>query len=133
MAKQNIRRLILGGLIPLFVIAVPISAVMGQPSEEDQPRTVGLLGAVAHAATAPDSPRYLTVIASIATAQENSTSTPPTMEDTEGPEGQGAAAEAPSRPGRPSVSGITHNSITLSWGGRIRRDALRRAVQGPGR
>ena len=87
MAKQNIRRLILGGLIPLFASAVAISAVTGQPSEEDRPRTVGLPGAVAYAAAAPDPPHNLTVIASIATAQENSTSTPPTMEDTEGPEG----------------------------------------------
>ena len=116
MVKQNIRRLIPVGVVSLFVIAVAISAVTGQPSEEHRPRSVGFPGAVAHAATAPDPPHNLTVIASIATAQENSTSTPPTMEDTEGPEGEGAAEEAPSRPGRPSVSGITHNSISLSWG-----------------
>ncbi|MYD51356.1 MAG: hypothetical protein F4W93_07715 [Dehalococcoidia bacterium] len=100
----------------MFAVAVAISAVTGQPAEDDRPRSAGLPGAVAHAATAPDPPRDLTVIASIATAQENATSTPPTMGDTEGTEGQGAAQAAPSRPGRPSVSGITHSSITLSWG-----------------
>ena len=115
-ARRNIHRLIRGGVIFLFAAAVFISAVTGQPAEEDRPRSAGLPGAVAHAATAPDPPRDLTFIASIVTAQANATSTPPTMGDTEGAEGQGAAQAAPSRPGRPSVSGITHNSITLSWG-----------------
>ena len=85
--KRNIHRLIRGGVISLFAVAVVISAVTGQPAEEDRPRSAGLPGAVAHAATASDAPRDLTVIASIATAQENATSTPPTMGDTEGAEG----------------------------------------------
>ena len=38
------------------------------------------------------------------------------MGDTEGTEGQGAAQAAPSRPGRPSVTGVSHTSISLSWG-----------------
>ena len=113
---RNIHRLIPGGVIFLFTIAVAISAVTGQPAGEDRPRSAGLPGALAHAATDPDPPRDLTVIASIVTTQENATSTPPTMGDTEGSEGQGAAQEAPSTPGRPSVSGITHSAITLSWG-----------------
>ncbi len=63
---------------------------------------------------------FLVVLVSPLKAQEGSetpipdtlgrseTSTPPLI-------GQGSAVEPPSTPGRPSVTGISHNSISLSW------------------
>ncbi len=61
MKTQTINRITPVGVLVLVGLKYIVSAVTGQPSEEDRPRSVGLPGAVAHAATAPDPPRNLTV------------------------------------------------------------------------
>ena len=53
MAKQNIYRLVFGGVVFLFAVAFAIFAATGQFTEGDRAGPLGLLGAVAHAATDP--------------------------------------------------------------------------------
>ena len=116
MKTRDLNRIAIVGAFVLVGLIYVLSAVTGQQAEEDRTHSPGLLGAVAHAASVSDPPRNLTVVASEVTAQENSTSTPPTMGGTAGGEGERTAAEAPSTPGRPSLSGVSHSSISLSWG-----------------
>ncbi len=61
MKTQTINRITLVGVLVLVGLIYVVSAVTGQPSEEDRPSSAGLRGAVAHAATASDPPRNLTV------------------------------------------------------------------------
>ena len=49
MAKHSIRLLVFGGVVFLFALAVAVTAVTGQSTEEDRTGPLGLLGAIAHA------------------------------------------------------------------------------------
>ena len=104
MTIQNIHKLIFGVVVSVFCIAMTISAVTAQSTDED-------VEGERH-----DTDIAITATASIVTAQENSTSTPPTLGDSGGQGGRESAQEPPSTPGRPSVAGVGHNSVTLNWG-----------------
>ena len=116
MNTQTLNRLALAGLLVLAGLFYVLSAVTAQAAGEDPHHSTEPADAVDHDATAPGPPLYLTVVAAIVAAQQNSTSTPPNKGDSVRGDTQGAANEAPSVPGRPSLEGITHNAVSLTWG-----------------